>query len=265
MALDISYGFVSGFATLGDCEYDLYTLYRRIPVCKTVVQKKICINGFKNTVHKVPGEGFEFGSFDREKVSFLEIKTKNNVVIGIYNSKKVKITGNITEKFSPEDCERYCRWFVDRVCKLKYTGFQFLINNITASFRVGYGIQFRQIAEIFSTSFREIQLADQETPPYNITRMYVSHCKEPLLVALSHVTGYFQVMGAKNRGDVVRMRDLVQECLVLANPTKMPLTVKQKSKFASVGMQKKRGRPSKAELQALELLQRESTTVEASA
>lgn len=252
--MELHYGFASGFATLTNCEYDLYTLYKRIPVHKVIVQKKICINGFKRIVAKVPADKEYPLDFDRTKISFLEIKTKNKIVIGIYNSNKIKITGNITSKFEPGDCEKYCRWFVDKVLKLKYTSFHFAINNITASFRMGYSIPFRNIRAIFSEEFKDINLADQETAPYNITRMYKVNASDALMAAVVHTTGYFQIMGAKSTTEVEKLYSTLKCCLHDATFDKGDIKMRAQSKFALAGIKKGRGRPSKKDLEELNAL-----------
>jgi len=48
--MTIKYGFVSGFAVLENADYNLNELYANIQVDKRVVQKKLCVNGFRLTV-----------------------------------------------------------------------------------------------------------------------------------------------------------------------------------------------------------------------
>jgi len=186
------------------------------------------------------------------KVSFLEVKLQTGVVIGIYNTKKVKITGKVSENFDPVKCKKYCVWFVRKLLKLESAAIRFSINNVTASFRVPYSISFADIRPIFGHEFKTINLSDQETPPYNITRMYLDEEETgPLLVALVHITGYFQIMGARTVAEVRSTYEKVMTCLEKGDFAKGEVTAKKVSRFAAAGIAKKRGRPSKKELELL--------------
>lgn len=247
----LTFSLFSCFSTYNLEDDTITSLYNRIVIGPQVIRKKLCSGGFKNSIHSQQWVNESIRTLDNtlrfqnSTPSFVEFKTGiQNTVIGIYSNGKIRMAGKMQEDTNFEDLSKQC---IHGVLGLSGTYEPFVVNNITATFRLYKSVPHERLQEIFGHRVKDIVYPCGEIPPYTVIRLHW-YMGDNVVLNYTPDTGAFQVLGCKSAVEARKVFDEVT-CLISENKT-LPCIEKTFSKsgtkFEDVGMSKKgRGRPSK--------------------
>ena len=252
----LRFSLFSSFSSFVRNEESVESIYNRIPVSETILRKKLCNCGFKNTikVQSFPAEEVVMIEDEQFVSNFVEFKLSyHNIVVGMYSNGKIRLAGKMREDM---DIQKLGQYVLGSILGLHQEITPFVTNNITALFCIPHNIPYNKVDPIFRDHVVSISYPNGEVPPYTVIRLFWKD-HERVVVNYTPNTGSFQILGGKTVEEVKSVHSEVLQILSshqIGKPVGQEENAKKvegehefhgSNKFARVGMKKEgRGRPT---------------------